>query len=271
MRTGRSFPEQDEDVRAPVVPPRIRGGNGVITAEPPSSTRRPALRENEDWPAPIARSPVQALAKRAIDVTVSLALLVPLAPAFPLLALIIKRDSPGPVLFNQKRVGRGGREFLMYKFRTMVPDAEARLQDLQHLNEGGAYMIRIKDDPRVTRVGRFLRRSTIDELPQLLNVLKGEMSLVGPRPQAPNEVALYTPEERRRLAMRPGMTGWWQVTDRHVSSFPSMVARDLEYIERWSLRMDALIAVRTVGLIVGEVAEHLLGSQLGPGGMRRWP
>lgn len=192
----------------------------------------------------------QLFVKGVVDRCISGMLLVLLAPFVPLIAIAIKIDSRGPVFFNRNRVGKGGREFVMYKFRTMEVDAERRLQDLQHLNAGGQYMIKIKDDPRVTRVGRFLRTSSVDELPQLMNVFKGEMSLIGPRPQAPNEVALYTPEQRRRLAVQPGITGLWQIRARHEPSFDQMVACDLEYIDRWSLALDLMIAGLTIAQIL---------------------
>jgi lipopolysaccharide/colanic/teichoic acid biosynthesis glycosyltransferase len=149
------------------------------------------------------------------------------------------------VFYNRVRVGKDGRTFVMYKFRTMAADAEQRLASLQHLNQGGFHMIKIPQDPRVTRIGKLLRPSSLDELPQLVNVLKGEMSLVGPRPQTPSEVALYTPEQRGRLAVRPGITGLWQVRDRHNPSFVQWVRWDLTYIEHWSLRLDAWIIWQT--------------------------
>src|SRR3990172_215857 len=140
-----------------------------------------------------------------------------------LVALLIRLDSPGPVIFRQRRVGRGGIPFDMYKFRTMQADAEAVLEALQEHNQGGDQLIRIPNDPRVTRVGRWLRGIGLDELPQLVNVLKGEMSLIGPRPQSPNEVALYDHHQRRRLEVLPGITGLWQVTSRGDPSFDEFV------------------------------------------------
>jgi lipopolysaccharide/colanic/teichoic acid biosynthesis glycosyltransferase len=145
----------------------------------------------------------------------------------------------------------------MYKFRTMCADAERLLPQLAHRNLGGAYMIKIPGDPRVTRVGRFLRHTSLDELPQLINVLRGEMSLVGPRPQAPNEVALYTPHQRRRLHVLPGITGLWQVTARDNPSFDEWVRLDLAYIEHWSLWLDLRILARTVLQVVARpVPQH---------------
>jgi len=185
-------------------------------------------------------------AKRALDCTLAAGGLALTWPLWILIALLIRCDSPGPVLFRATRVGRHGRPFTMYKFRTMQVDAEARLAELAHRNLGGAYMIKIPDDPRVTRWGRLLRRTSLDELPQLLNVLRGAMSLVGPRPQAPNEVALYTPQQRRRLAVLPGITGLWQVTARHSPSFDEWVRLDLAYIDGWSLGLDLQILAQTL-------------------------
>ena len=185
-------------------------------------------------------------AKRALDCILAAGGLALTWPLCILIALLIRCDSPGPVLFRATRVGRHGRPFTMYKFRTMQVDAEAQLAELAHRNLGGAYMIKIPDDPRVTRWGRLLRRTSLDELPQLLNVLRGEMSLVGPRPQAPNEVALYTPQQRRRLAVLPGITGLWQVTARHSPSFDEWVRLDLAYIDGWSLGLDLQILAQTL-------------------------
>jgi lipopolysaccharide/colanic/teichoic acid biosynthesis glycosyltransferase len=167
------------------------------------------------------------------------------------IAIGVKVDSSGPAIFRQRRVGIDGREFTMLKFRSMSADAEQRLAGLAHLNAGGSRMIRIPSDPRVTRLGAFLRRSSLDEVPQLINVLRGEMSLVGPRPQSPSEVALYTSRQRQRLAVRPGMTGLWQVTSRDDPSFGEWMRLDLEYIQRWSLGLDLKILLRTPRVVLG--------------------
>ncbi len=188
---------------------------------------------------------VESALKRLLDLGLTTLALALTWPLWLLIAAVIKLDSPGPVLFRSTRVGRQGRHFTMYKFRTMSVDAEALLPQIAHLNLGGPYMIKIPNDPRVTRVGRFLRRSGLDELPQLWHVLRGEMSLVGPRPQAPHEVALYTPHQRRRLAAVPGLTGLWQVTARDNPSFDEWVRLDLEYIDHWSLGLDLRIMWRT--------------------------
>lgn len=197
-------------------------------------------------PSAYHRRRYQRAIKRLLDITVATLLLIVLVPVFLALALWIRLDSPGPVFFNRPRVGQGGRPFVMYKLRSMCQDAEQRLADLQHLNTAGRWAIKIRNDPRVTRAGRILRKTSLDELPQLLNVLKGEMSLVGPRPQAEHEVALYTPRERRRLEAVPGMTGLWQVTARHDPSFDAWVRWDLDYIDNWSLWLDCRILGRTV-------------------------
>jgi len=196
--------------------------------------------------------------KRAIDIVGAAALLILLAPLLVLAAIAIRFDSAGPICFNRTRSGKDGAPFTMYKLRTMHTDAEARLAELQHLNAGGVYMIKIQDDPRITRVGRFLRASSVDELPQLINVLKGEMSLIGPRPQSPNEVALYTDEQRRRLVVRPGITGLWQVRDRHNPSFERWMLWDFTYIDNWSLWLDLTIALRTLAMIVVDIGRIVL-------------
>jgi lipopolysaccharide/colanic/teichoic acid biosynthesis glycosyltransferase len=192
-------------------------------------------------------------AKRAIDLLASTIGLVVVCPAHLAIAAAIKLEDRGPIFFNATRVGRGGRPFRMYKYRTMVVDAEARLADLQHLNRGGVMMVRISDDPRVTRVGRILRPTHLDELPQFLNVLRGDMSLVGPRPQYPREVANYTAVHRRRLDVRPGITGLCQIVAPHSSDFEEWVCHDLAYIDRWSLWLDLRILALTAMLVLGEL------------------
>ncbi len=188
--------------------------------------------------------------KRLLDLCLALMCCVLLLPVFVILAVLIKLDSDGSVLYKTPRVGRDGRLFIMYKFRSMVLGAHAMLKELAHLNQGGDFMIKIPDDPRVTRVGKFLRKHSLDELPQLFNVLRGQMSLVGPRPQAPNEVALYTPHQRRRLETAPGITGLWQVSARDDPRFEVWVAKDLEYIDNWSLWLDFKILLKTVGVVL---------------------
>lgn len=190
--------------------------------------------------------------KRTIDVVGALAGLILLVPVFLLVAIAIKLDSPGAVVFKQRRVGLNGVEFDMYKFRSMVIDAEARKAELLALNEmKDGPIFKIARDPRVTRVGRFIRRTSLDEFPQLVNVLLGQMSLVGPRPPLPSEVVHYTPEQWRRLSVVPGATGLWQVSGRsNIDSFNAMVGLDLNYIRNWSLLADLVIILKTVRVVL---------------------
>jgi lipopolysaccharide/colanic/teichoic acid biosynthesis glycosyltransferase len=172
-----------------------------------------------------------------------------------LIALAIRLDSPGPVIFRQVRVGKGGRLFTMYKFRTMRVGAEQEQERLRALNEASGPIFKIRNDPRVTRVGRILRRLSLDELPQLVNVLKGEMSLVGPRPPVPSEVEAYKPWQRQRLSAIPGMTGLWQISGRSDLTFDEMCLLDIYYIENWSPLLDLEIMLRTIPrVIMGEGA-----------------
>ncbi len=187
----------------------------------------------------------QLAVKRLVDVIVSFVLLVLLSPLFLLLAIAIKLDSPGPALFSQERVGLNQRRFRMIKFRSMVANAEALRKDLEDLNEADGPVFKIKNDPRVTRLGRILRKSSLDELPQLVNVLRGEMSLVGPRPLPPSEIELYSWDQRRRLSVKPGMTGLWQVSGRSDLPFQEWVDLDLTYIDNWSILQDFMILMKT--------------------------
>jgi len=193
---------------------------------------------------------LQLALKRLIDISVSLALLAALSPFFLLFGLLIKLDSPGPVFFFQERVGMNGRRFKMIKFRSMVTDAEAKRSAIEALNEADGPVFKIRQDPRVTRVGRFIRKYSVDEFPQLFNVLKGEMSLVGPRPPIASEVAQYSWDQRRRLSVKPGMTGLWQVSGRSDVNFKEWVEMDLEYIDSWSLFQDFRILFKTFSAVV---------------------
>lgn len=200
-----------------------------------------------------ARMEIPALmVKRAFDVFVGMVAVLVLAPLFAAIALAIKLDSPGPVIFRQRRVGLGGRSFTLLKFRSMRCGADAAKADLCHLNTyGDARLFKMPDDPRVTRVGRFLRRSSLDELPQLLNVLRGEMSLVGPRPPLPAEVDAYEPHHFERIAVVPGITGPWQVGGRNlITDFEQVVRLERSYIRSWSLVLDAKILLRTVRVVI---------------------
>jgi exopolysaccharide biosynthesis polyprenyl glycosylphosphotransferase len=188
--------------------------------------------------------------KRAIDIGL-IVLSAPLTVPFSLLIiLLIRLDSPGAALFRQCRVGKHGQLFTCYKFRTMVADAEARRAELSALNEADGPIFKIRRDPRITRIGRFLRRSSLDELPQLWNVLRGEMSLVGPRPALPAEVECYQPWHRRRLEVTPGITGLWQVLGRSNTTFDEMVRLDIYYAENWSPGMDMRILLQTIPAVL---------------------
>jgi exopolysaccharide biosynthesis polyprenyl glycosylphosphotransferase len=189
------------------------------------------------------------LIKTMFDRAGAALLLLGLSPLLAVIAFAVRMDSAGPVLFRQVRVGKDGREFVMFKFRTMHTDAEARLAELRHLNEGDGVLFKLRDDPRVTRVGRILRKFSLDELPQLRNVLTGSMSLVGPRPPLPEEVAVYADDVRRRLAVRPGMTGLWQVSGRSDLPWEEAVRLDLRYVENWSLSLDLVILLRTLSAV----------------------
>ncbi len=188
--------------------------------------------------------------KRFFDLALSLLILGVLAVPLIIIALILKLDSRGPVFYFQNRVGYRGRTFLIWKFRTMVMDAENRLQELLDKNERPGVAFKMAKDPRVTRVGRFLRRWSLDEVPQLINVLKGDMSLVGPRPQIAREVETYDAAARRRLSMLPGITGLWQVRGRANLSQEDMIVLDLYYLENWSLALDLEILLRTVPAVL---------------------
>ena len=190
------------------------------------------------------------LVKEAFDRVGALALLAVFGPLLLTVALCVRLTSRGPVLFRQVRVGRDGSLFRIFKFRSMYVDAEARLAELRHLNEHDGVLFKIRDDPRVTRVGRWLRRFSLDELPQLLNVVLGQMSLVGPRPPLPSEVAAYADDVRRRLAVKPGMTGLWQVSGRADLPWEEAVRLDLRYVENWSLSLDLVILLRTMTAVV---------------------
>lgn len=189
--------------------------------------------------------------KRLFDIVFSLLVFVLLWWLFLVVAVAIKLDSPGPVLFNQERVGKDGRTFKMYKFRSMFKDAEDRLDSLQSLNEKDGPVFKIKHDPRITRVGRFIRKTSLDELPQFLNVLLGNMSIVGPRPALPREVCHYTPYERQRLLIKPGITCYWQTRrNRDDIGFDEWVALDLLYIKQCSVWADFKLIVQTVGVVL---------------------
>ncbi len=191
------------------------------------------------------------LLKRLLDIVGGLVGLLLTGIITLFLAPAIKIDSKGPVFFSQTRVGKNGRRFKIYKFRSMYQDAEARLKDLQSQNESKGLMFKMENDPRVTKVGRFIRRTSLDEFPQFLNVLKGDMSLVGTRPPTENEFEEYTEYYRRRLSMTPGLTGMWQVSGRSdIKDFDEVVKLDLQYIDNWSPMLDLKILIQTVGIVL---------------------
>jgi exopolysaccharide biosynthesis polyprenyl glycosylphosphotransferase len=197
------------------------------------------------------RSRLDRATKRTIDVIGSVLGLVVLSPLFVLLAIAVKATSRGPALFMQERCGLGGRLFKFYKFRTMVEDAEHRKAGLAHLNEMTGPVFKIQRDPRATRIGGLLRKLSLDELPQLWNVLRGDMSLVGPRPPTPDEVECYSLRQSQRLGVLPGLTGLWQVSGRSaIADFERWIDLDLEYAENWSVWLDLRILVRTVGVVI---------------------
>ncbi|RNM17316.1 sugar transferase [Nocardioides pocheonensis] len=189
-------------------------------------------------------------AKRSFDLVVAAVLVAVLSPLLLLVALMVRLQDGGPVLYRQRRVGADGAEFDMIKFRSMVVDAEARLADLAHANEQDGVLFKIREDPRVTTVGRFIRKFSIDELPQLFNVLRGEMSLVGPRPPLVNEYEQYEQDTHRRLLVRPGMTGLWQVSGRSDLPWSEAVRLDLYYVDNWSMVIDLVIMVKTVKAVL---------------------
>ena len=193
----------------------------------------------------------QRLAKRAADIVFSAAVLVVLSPLLFLIALAVRVETPGRAIYAQQRVGSHGRLFSMYKFRTMYVGSDRRLQMLEDQNEAEGPLFKMRADPRITRVGRFLRRWSLDELPQFFNVLKGEMSVVGPRPPLPSEVEHYSVKDLVRLKGKPGITGLWQVSGRSDLPFEKMVELDQYYLENWSLGLDVSVLLRTVGAVLG--------------------
>jgi exopolysaccharide biosynthesis polyprenyl glycosylphosphotransferase len=198
----------------------------------------------------------QRTVKRAIDVVASLLGLVVLSPVLAAIALWIRSDSEGSIFFKQVRIGRHGKNFTCWKYRSMFVDAEEKRQELEHLSQGPGLLFKLKDDPRVTRCGKFLRRYSLDELPQLWNVLKGDMSLVGPRPALPSEVEQYDDWVTNRLKVKPGMTGLWQVSGRTETTFSDYVRFDLFYIQNWSLTLDLWILWRTFRAVLTTEGAH---------------
>jgi exopolysaccharide biosynthesis polyprenyl glycosylphosphotransferase len=229
-----------------------RAGIGTSVAFPLAGLSRPSDYPRFSLPAQTVRrtSPVMLAAatvvKRVMDVGISLIAIIVLSPLLVGTALVIRATSAGPVLFRQDRIGLHGKAFRVLKFRSMTVDAEAGVAELMEQNGGYAPFYKIKHDPRVTRVGRFIRRASIDELPQFFNVLRGDMSLVGPRPQVAAEVEQYAFEHNRRLMVKPGITGLWQVSGRSHLDWEATVATDLHYIDGWSLLLDLKILLLTL-------------------------
>ncbi|WEK53929.1 MAG: sugar transferase [Candidatus Cohnella colombiensis] len=211
-------------------------------------------RQDFDYPClQIVKTPMRGfnlIMKRSMDIILSAIGIIVGLPLLILVALLIKINSPGPILFKQTRIGRNGVKFTMLKFRSMVNGAEGRKRNLLHRNEATGHSFKLKSDPRVTRVGSVLRKYSIDELPQLWNVLKGEMSLIGPRPSLPEEVQQYSDYHWRRMDVRPGMTGLWQVSGRSDLTFEEWINLDIQYIERWSLAMEMKILIKTVPVVI---------------------
>ncbi len=196
----------------------------------------------EGWPG---------LVKRGLDIVISAILLALLLPVMLAVAALIKLTSPGPVLFTQSRMGYHKRKFHIYKFRSMVADAEERIKQLEHLNEVPGPAVKMKNDPRVTPVGRFLRKTSLDELPQLYNVLRGDMSLVGPRPLSDRDYECFLQDwQRRRFSVRPGITCLWQINGRSSIPFEKWMQLDLQYVDQWSLWLDLEILIRTIPAVL---------------------
>lgn len=206
---------------------------------------QPVIQINE-----IAIEGFARLLKRTEDIVLCSLALVITFPLWIIITLLIKRESPGPVIFNQLRVGKHGRTFMMYKFRSMHLDADEQFDTVKEHNEAEGLMFKMKDDPRCTRIGRIIRRTNLDELPQFLNVIKGEMSLVGPRPALPREVSKYEEQHQRRLGTTPGITGLWQVNRGHNYNFEEVLNWDTYYIENWSLWLDIKIILKTIGVLM---------------------
>ncbi|SCI49427.1 sugar transferase [Romboutsia sp. 1001713B170207_170306_H8] len=198
-------------------------------------------------------SKIYLFLKRAMDIVGSLCGLIILSPVFLIVAILIKLEDPkGKVFFSQERNGINGKTFNMYKFRSMVHNAEELLEQLQEKNEQSGPVFKIKDDPRITKVGKFIRKTSIDELPQLLNILKGDMSIVGPRPPIPREVAQYTTYQMQRLLVKPGLTCYWQVGGRNEIGFDEWVELDIKYIEERNLWIDIKLIFKTVFVLFGD-------------------
>jgi lipopolysaccharide/colanic/teichoic acid biosynthesis glycosyltransferase len=224
-----------------VSPPLGEAARGKYDAVPPAVIR--GVR-------PVPEKPLYDLCKRGLDVTVALLVLLVGLPVFVIVALLIMATSPGPVLFKQRRLGRGGKVFWCYKFRTMVLDAEKQLEQNAVLRQQYRESYKLQNDPRVTTIGAFLRKSSIDELPQCLNVLLGDMSLIGPRPIVPPELSKYGVYGEKLLAVKPGLSGLWQASGRSDTSYEERVQMDMTYIDSRCIRLDLLLLFRTVRAVL---------------------
>ena len=244
----------------PVLPrTRAHAGGFASGHARPRATAPTAWRVPADGPASAAIIPFEAPAdvgpylragKRLLDVVGSVGALLLLSPVILILALIVRATTHGPVFYRSKRIGRGGREFTFYKLRSMVKDAHKKRDHLNHLNECDGPVFKIERDPRITPIGRFMRSTSLDEVPQFWNVLRGDMSLVGPRPPIPEEVAQYEPWQLRRLDVRPGLTCLWQISGRSRIGFQEWMRLDLEYIRHRSLKLDLKILLRTIPAVL---------------------
>jgi lipopolysaccharide/colanic/teichoic acid biosynthesis glycosyltransferase len=192
----------------------------------------------------------QRVVKRILDLVFSMIFLIPALPLSLFLSMVIKLDTPGPTIIRQWRVGENGRLFRMYKFRSMINNAEAALEDVVRTDPKGNTLYKFANDPRITRVGRWIRRTSLDEIPQLINVLKGEMSLVGPRPELPRFVALYQPWQQKRFAVPQGITGWWQVNGRSELPMHLNTEYDIYYVQNYSVILDIQILIRTFWVVI---------------------
>jgi len=199
----------------------------------------------------VRNKPIQQNIKRIIDFSLSLAAIIALSPLLLLMIIAIKADSKGPAIFKQERVGLKEKTFFMYKFRSMVNDADEKFEQVKNLNQTNSVMFKAKHDPRITKIGKFIRKYSIDELPQLINVLRGEMSLVGPRPPLPRELKHYKHWHHAKFLGKPGLTGLWQVSGRaNIKDFDKVVALDYEYIRNWNILMDFAIIFKTFSVVI---------------------
>lgn len=205
----------------------------------------------EQW-VEYKKSKVYIVVKRLIDIIASLLGILCLSPLMIIVAVLIKIDSKGLIIFSQERVGKNGQIFKMYKFRSMVANAEEMLDRLKDKNEMSGPMFKIKEDPRITKIGKIIRKTSIDELPQLFNVLKGDMSLVGPRPNLPNEVAEFSPYHRKKLLVKPGLTCYWQVMGRNEIGFEEWMELDIKYLKERDLWIDIKLIIKTFFVLFGD-------------------